>query len=102
VHRSHRAFNEASERLIVEFGRLVLLGSEDATEAAYQVGLALGEMAKSLPTVNLGPPHWMPISWWPVKRERIQADDRFRERVQVATKALREFLLTARIDLSAT
>ena len=52
----------------------------------------------------VAPPQYEPARLFDddVKRERLEADDAFRERVRAAGLALRDFLLVARIDLTAT
>jgi len=83
VYRSHQAMVDAMAAMTVAFGQMVMLGSYEVNEAAFNFGMALADVTKSLPIVG----------------RRMRSTPDFEERVHAAQVALRAFLLAARADM---
>lgn len=84
VWRSFKGLMESGERMTVAFGQVLMLGSSDVTEAAYEVSMAIGDAMKSLP----------------VQGRRLTLTPELRDRIEVANRAMSVYLLAAREALN--
>ena len=94
--RAHRRFLDGAEGMVVAFGQMVMLGTEEAVDAAYEVAVALAAAVMNLPLTREAPT-WWPFRYWP--RQRLTWTDDIEERFHQATVAIRGLVLACRSDI---
>ena len=83
VLRAHQRMVDSATQAAVAFGQIVMLGSDEVAEAAFEVGLALGAAGSGIE----------------INQRRIKRTPEFDRKINVVSEALRTYLLAVRSDL---